>query len=362
MTDVNWLEDRVEALISAYADRAPTEVDALGVTSLAATGAAPGRFGVAAGTAARLHLVAAVLSIGLLVTIVGGALLGVGRPPNGDPEESIERRPVAPFIGLPPIGAPPSLPETGELVLYARGRCTSIGEFCWVWIFADGRLIWIRDGASPFGANEHTTGLIEQRLAPSGVARLTSVFSATGACSGLDRRGPIVCAPGIPGPAPFPKIAVRGWIDPSWGLLPSEWEDPSISAFVPSRMGACFFESDVISASSFTSWQQVESSRVLEWLPSEAADLLRGRDIEFPPLQFSPLERGPGLAMTCFSLTTEEARTLSDILSRAGLDRDELMAAYALGYHLEPPRPFQDGVIWIAPVLPDGEWFVSGGG
>jgi hypothetical protein len=352
MTDAKWLEDRVEALISAYADRAPTEVDALGVTSLAAAGAAPGRFGVAAGSAARRHLALALLSIGLLVTIVGSALVSVGRPLNSDPHDLIERRPVPPFVGLPPIGAQPSLPETGELVLYARGRCTSIGEFCWVWIFADGRLIWIRDGASPFGANEGTTGLIEQRLAPTGVASLMSVFSATGACSGLDRRGPIVCAPRIPGPAPFPRIQVSGWIDPSWGLAASEWEDQSISGFVPSGMGACFIESNV----------RVESSRVLEWLPSDAANLLRGRDIEFPPLQFSPLEKGPGLAMTCFSLTTQEARTLNDILSRSGLDRDELMAAYVLGYHVEPPPPFTDGVIWIAPVLPNGEWFVSGGG
>jgi hypothetical protein len=38
------------------------------------------------------------------------------------------------------------------------------------------------------------------------------------------------------------------------------------------------------------------------------------------------------------------------------------MAAYVLGYHVEPPPPFTDGVIWIAPVLPNGEWFVSGGG
>jgi hypothetical protein len=223
-------------------------------------------------------------------------------------------------------------------------------------------LIWIRDWASPFGANEGTTGLIEQRLAPSGVASLMSVFSATGACSGLDRRGPIICAPGIPGPAPFPRIPVRGWINPSWGLAASDWEDPSISAFVPTGMGACFLESNIISADSSTSWQRVGSSRVLEWLPSGAANLLRGRDIEFPPLQFAPDETGPGVAMTCFGLTTEEARTLSDILSRAGLERDELMAAYALGYHVEPPPPFKDGVIWIAPVLPDGEWFVSGGG
>ena len=362
MTDVHWLEDRVEALISAYADRSPTDVDALRVARLAAaTGAARGRFGVAAGTAARRLLAVALLSIGLLVTIVGGALLGVGRPLNS-PEDRIERRPVAPFIGLPPIGALPSLPETGELVLYARGRCTSVGEFCFVWLYADGRLIWIRDGASPFGANEHTTGLLEQRLAPSGVASLMSVFSATGACGGVDRRVPIICAPGIPGSAPFPKIPVRGWVDPSWGLPASDWEDPSISAFVPSGMGACFLESNTISADSFTSWQRVESSRVLEWLPPSAANLLRGRDVKFPPLQFAPDERGPGLAMTCFGLTTPEARELSDILSRAGLERDELMAAYALGYHVAPPPPFDDGVIWIAPILPNGEWFVSGGG
>ena len=351
MTDNNWLEERVEALISAYADRAPTDLNALGITRLAAIEAGAGRFPVAAGVGAIRGLSVALLLIALLVTIAAGALLSVGRPLYSDPEDLVERRPVAPFIGIPPIDAAASSPEHGDLLLYARGRCANEGAFCWVWLYADGRLIWIRDGASPFGANEHTTGLIEQRLAPSGVASLISVFSATRACGSLDRGGPIVCAPTIPGPAPFPRIPDPGWIDPSWGLPASEWEDPSISAFVPSGMGACFLESGMISA-----------SRVLEWLPSDAADLLRGREIEFPPLQFAPGERGQGVAKTCFGLTTQEARALSDILSRAGLERDELMAAYALGYQVAPPPPFDEGVIWIAPILPNGEWFVSGGG
>jgi hypothetical protein len=305
----------------------------------------------------RLGLVVAVIA--LVGALVGGAIVAGGRLFERDRDPMLpEGGLVGPFIGLPPAGATPSRPAIGNLVLEASGRCTGDGAFCFVWLYADGRLIWLRDGALPFGANEGSTGLLEQRLAPSGVERLVSAFMATGACSGADRDEPIICSPPMPGPAPFPAIPDPGWIDRAWGLATSAWEDPAIRGFVPSTFAACFLESNVVSASSYTTWQRVDPAPVLGWLPQDAADLLRGRDIEFP----RRLQGLPGLAVTCFAVTTEVARSLSDVLSRAGLERDQYMASYLLGYRLEAPRPFQDSVIWVVPILPHGRWVVSGFG
>jgi hypothetical protein len=357
MNERTALELRVAALIRAYADRAPTDVDPMAVARLAASGS-PDWIATRFGYVPAGRLAFALLLLALIAAMAGGALLA-GRFLQRDAEDLLTRQTlVEPFVGLPPAGAAPSRPEVGKLVVEANGRCTNEGAFCFVWIYADGRLIWLRDGALPFGANAGSTGLLEQRLAPAGVERLVSVFRATGACSGADRHEPIVCSPPMPGPAPFPAIADPGWIDRSWGLAASAWEDPGTWGFVPSTFAACFLESNVVSASSYTTWQRVDPARVLGWLPQDAADLLRGRDIEFP----RRLQGLPGLAVTCFAVTTEVARSLSDVLSRAGLERDEYMASYLLGYRLEAPRPFQDSVIWVVPILPHGQWVVSGFG
>ena len=83
------------------------------------------------------------------------------------------------FIGLPPVGATPSTPESGELVIRWLGRTAtpaplSGGPLFRVWVYADGRIIWSRDGAIPEGANEFTSGYLERRLTPEGVELLRS--------------------------------------------------------------------------------------------------------------------------------------------------------------------------------------------
>jgi hypothetical protein len=237
----------------------------------------------------------------------------------------------------------------GDVVLRAGGRCTSTGAFCSVWVYADGRLIWIRDGDLPYGANERTTGLLEQRLTPAGVELLVSEFTSTGACGPPSDSGSLDCAGGKPR-ASFPAISKPGWTDPAWGLPASAWEDPEIRAFVPSRFGACFLQEGAVSAT----WQDLEPSRVLAWIPPSAADLLRGKDVE--------LSR-PGLddvPMPCFALTTEETRELSERLDGEGIERDKGMRPYMLGYQLVGPSRFPEPVLLIGPLLPSGEWSVSG--
>jgi hypothetical protein len=177
MGDESRFEVRVAQLIGAYADRAPVDIDP----------AAMARFIVAEERTRSIRprflpshvgLGFGILVIAVLSAIIGGAIAG-GSPFNGDRDPDLPSGfLVGPFVGLPPAGAAPSRPETGKLVLEASGRCTSDGSFCSVWIYADGRLIWTRDGALPFGANERTTGLLEQRLAPLGVERLVSAASS----------------------------------------------------------------------------------------------------------------------------------------------------------------------------------------
>jgi hypothetical protein len=82
------------------------------------------------------------------------------------------------FIGLPPVGATPSAPESGELVAYWEGLSATLPRnFVRAWLYADGRIIWERRpwhedptaGRPPEGANELVSGYLEQRLTPEGV-------------------------------------------------------------------------------------------------------------------------------------------------------------------------------------------------
>ena len=88
------------------------------------------------------------------------------------------------FICLPPEGATPSAPESGELVLKWVGRSATharphpdgflFAPLVRAWVHADGRIIWSREGSVPAGANKLTSGYLEQRLTPEGVELLRS--------------------------------------------------------------------------------------------------------------------------------------------------------------------------------------------
>ena len=69
--------------------------------------------------------------------------------------------------GLPPVGATPSAPNSGELVIqyWVKGARA--------WVYADGRLIRLRESSDlPAAANRWSSGLVEQRLTPEGVELL----------------------------------------------------------------------------------------------------------------------------------------------------------------------------------------------
>ena len=81
------------------------------------------------------------------------------------------------FVGLPPEGATPSSPATGELVLSAYGLGDNSRTH--LWVYADGRVIsqrqFARPGdALPESANERSSGFLEQRLTIEGVEQMRS--------------------------------------------------------------------------------------------------------------------------------------------------------------------------------------------
>jgi hypothetical protein len=197
MTNPSPLETQVAALISAFADRAPVDIDPVAMAHLAAAGphgratVLPG-FGVA-GLRAGFALVV----LAMLVAIVGAVIMAGGRPQFPDNEVDLaERELVEPFLGLPPEGATPSSPDTGQLVVSFGGRVSSLGgDFFRMWLFADGRLIWKSnlEGSGrrneAFGSSEPTTAVIEQILTPVGVELLRSEVSATARILGPARVG-----------------------------------------------------------------------------------------------------------------------------------------------------------------------------
>jgi hypothetical protein len=273
------------------------------------------------------------------------------------------------FIGLSPEGAAPSTPARGELVLSLAGRSASPEDSLdQIWVYADGRVIWRREGNLPEGANKLTTGFLEQHLTPEGVESVRSEIVSTGMFRDdlvlVGDRGPI-----------WDTIKVRNgdrlvrvdWVrsdfgypeeddatiatpeqtralervdalltDPASWLPTSAWDDQEIRAYVPSTYAVCYSGVD----------GRIEPSRILSVLPAQAEVLLR--DIR---------TRDP----YCSEVTTDEARALAEIFDDAAFEQDERENPHRLNYHFEPsvplaPGPIENTVdIFFEPYLPHGK-------
>ena len=282
------------------------------------------------------------------------------------------------FIGLPPVGATPSSPERGELLVEFIGRSSTLGDALnRVWLYADGRMVSLREGAVAAGANEVTSGFLEQRLAPEGVELLLSELLATGL---FDRDRNLWSAH-----SPWGTVRVqRGdalvrvkWDDPRMtgafsqgdtaatpeqvkaleqvdalladpgSRLPTNaWDDPRIRAYVASKYAICSGYRPDGGAPT------IDASRILELLPPQLARLVRARGwISSSGEQ------------NCSVVATEEARNVAGALEDAGLEqtgggkRRVAEGPHRLAYSFAPP----DGstgriIIFFEPVLPHGEW------
>ena len=311
------------------------------------------------------------------------------------------------FIGLPPEGATPSAPKSGELVLHWLGRSATHARPHWrggyvaplvrVWVYADGRMIWSREGSIPAGANEVTSGYLEQRLTPEGVALLRSRLVATGlfdrsltlvfprgtekvpmpltragepvSCPQAEiRRGDAVLRLRCVGPEdPDARGRTRVTLDQLSALrrvdalftdtasaMPaSAWAVREVRAYVPSHYAVCMDTSP-----------PKDASQLLSLLPARAADVLRGTNrTRFDGEVVEAREAGRtvvlGRSVTyCSKLATEEAREVAEALS--GLDRDRRFHNVILGYRLaEPVNNLNATSIWFEPYFPHGEYTCS---
>jgi hypothetical protein len=312
------------------------------------------------------------------------------------------------FIGLPPRGATPSAPESGELVLrwsgtsaihrrphFMRGAAPYVG----VWVYADGRMIWWRDG------NKLGSGYLEQRLTPEGIELLRSEVAGL-----LDRSRAVLETvppdydpwadshptlfvppnygsnwgsvgvrdgdrflslqwflidnmrkPGSQGIVATPEqLSAHRRIDtlltdPTSVLPPNAWAVRKVRAYVPSHYAACIDASP-----------PKDVSQLLSLLPAPGAEVLR--DESWTRVEEDVLTNTRGdermrvvgrRVSYCSKLTTEAARDVTDALS--GFERHGEFAA-SLVYRLaEGPQGWDLTVISFDPYLPDGQ-FVKWGG
>ena len=347
MTDETTFERRIAALLGAIAAQMPADVDAMAMTRLAAARRPPSIASLRVGSlewSVRLSMLGLVLA--LVGALVGGALLA-GRFLDRAPLLLLTQ--VPPFIGLPPEGAAPSEPTSGELVLQFAARMPALGmEAQQGYLYADGRWIWQRnlEGSASaqqvFGDLEPTRAVIEQRLTPEGVALVEADV--------LDAMSQVPGQGGRPGTRPWGEIAVRidgrlqaiSWTDedlparladPGSWLPEAAWADRELRGYVPFRYAIC-----------------ISSELELSQLPPVAAGMLRGRVGWIGP-------GNPSSIGTCYEVTTDVAREVAAALDAAVVERID--QSWQLAYRLAPGCC--DGGVYFAEFLPDGELLLRGG-
>jgi hypothetical protein len=303
----------------------------------------------------RLVVVLAALALATAVTTAGWAIV----------REVVRHES---FVTLPPVGATPSAPESGELVIQYRDLGHAGGG--WAWVYADGRLITVsaapqavsasRPAGSdvPEAANRWSSGLLEQRLTPEGVELVRSEIVSTGlfehpAGSRSDIHNVIQVRINdrlVRVNANFPKRLRERLIDPASWLPASAWANRRIRAYVPSRYEIWYRAQP----------QTLERSRILSLLPATAEDLLRAKDAVTTQGDIGTPGFPPHPVTTYHSvLTTEEARAVTQALDDAGLG-SSFQSFEIPGTSVDPAPPEKGPVrnkvyIMFLPYLPHGE-------
>jgi hypothetical protein len=308
MTDASAFERRIAALLGTIADQMPADVDPMAMTRMAAATQPPGlaslRFG-AVELSARLGVVA--LTLALLGAFISGALVAGGfleRTPR-----NLLSTPVAPFIGLPPQGAAPSEPASGELVAGDSG----IHPWFAVYVYADGRVISAREDGSAWG----TTGWREQHLTEIGVDLLRSGAVAP------DWR----------------EIRDSG----TW-LPAAAWADARLGAYVPARYAICLWYG--------LDRDPRDPAAIARQLPAGAQVVLdladRAYDVN--------ADGQPG-GMRCHDVVTTDAHAFDAALAGSGIV-PIVVGQNWIEYRVPGP---DNGHVWIIPLLPHGAWSWAGG-
>ena len=206
---------------------------------------------------------------------------------------------------LLPDGAVPSTPETGEVIAQyhefrtmAASSSTLVG---WVYVYADGRVIW-----------SSVEGWMYER-------RLTSV--------GLS---------GVRSRAARPRVFLE--MNETSQLPEGTWAD-RIRMYVPSRYAICYFGR----------WGRLDASRTVGRFPAPVEALLRGKERTYDVtwgIADDPAE--------CSMVTTEDARSILEILRDKG---GTLEVNGGWGYRFVPSETAWDEVSFtFHPLLPQGTW------
>jgi hypothetical protein len=320
------------------------------------------------------------------------------------------------FIGLPPEGATPSAPESGELILRWSGDSATHATldpsgvffnapFAETWVYADGRMIWWRDGQVPEGANERMSGYLEQRLTPEGVELLRSeVVGLLDRSRTLLETEPFVDDP-ISGPfgglalfVPLAHGSGHGSVEVRDGdrLVRLQWRHSDAEAFESTiatpeqladlrRIDALLTDSTTVLPASVWAVREVrayvpshyavcistappkDASDLLSLLPTQAADVLRDKSrTRLERDLVSNIDQVPGHMVVigrsvtyCSKLATDEAREIANALS--GLTRHPW--ALSLMYELdEGVNNLGPTTISFDPYFPDGQFLLFGGG
>jgi hypothetical protein len=262
-------------------------------------------------------------------------------------------------------------------------------------------MIWSREGrpsASPIpeGANEFTSGYLEQRLTPEGVElvrsavaelfdRTRTLLETVPADSLMGPVGGSALSPprgygswegsvGVPDgdrlvrltwhvgtdavfkvvPATPEQVSALRRVDaqltdPVSVLPASAWAVRKVRAYVPSHYAVCFRASP-----------PKDESQLLSLLPTRAADVLRDKsrtrvegDIQVNS-DSGPLGVGDRWVEYCSKLTTAEAREVAEALS--GFDPDPGQARARQAYRLAQGADWWETTsIWFEPYFPHGQ-------
>jgi hypothetical protein len=294
---------------------------------------------------------------------------------------------------LPPEGAAPSSPARGELLLAADGRGQASRRLLThIYLYADGRLIWWREGDLPEGASAHE--ILEQRLTPEGAELLRSEAASSGL---FDRDLVFMGGEADPDPLAFwggmrarngrRLIELQlGWThvgpaedyegdtimtaeqeralevldarlaDPAAWLPASAWVDEHVGTYVPPAYRVCYGGSR----------ESMEPESILDALPGPAQNLLRARDVKDMrvPAYAYPVR----VVFSCSDVSIEGARVVVGALAEAGFEREErptyasddpfIAGGYASAtfeYLFPVEGQAQEAALWIDPYLPHGE-------
>jgi hypothetical protein len=222
-----------------------------------------------------------------------------------------------------------------------------------VWVYADGRLITLRYEDRPEGANPLSTGLLVQRLSPSGVERLRSFVArsgtglgpapdrpATGPAKPLVRVGGRLRVVDRPAAACDARSCPRVTSPESW-LPPGAWQARRLSAYVPVRFAVCY---------GLRGSKDTADVRAGPAVPDAS---LFGRTVAG--------DRRLPADWPCSVVTTRRAARIVETLRGARVLRDSAVGSRILAYVIDvrsprPGSPPHEARLFFEPLLPDDRW------